>query len=115
MKALFLGANSHVARLLLNNHSWSHVLLHSQYLSQLHSLTLGLAKGVQAELFPCDFEKVHEDALIEFNERLKRLGTLDTVVLTAGSWNSYARFEHLSLEELYMAWQVNYFYPLSLL
>jgi NAD(P)-dependent dehydrogenase (short-subunit alcohol dehydrogenase family) len=115
MKGLFLGAHSQFARSLLKNQQWSHLLLQSQRLTQLQEIVMTLPQGVSVELFPCDFLQPEESMLLNFQNLLTRFSHLDVIVLTVGSWNSFAAFEHLSLEELYIAWQVNYFYPLSLL
>jgi hypothetical protein len=115
LNGFFLGAYSQLAQKILKQYEWNHLLLHSQSLKQLQQLVSSLPSGVSVELFPCDFKRVHEKALIEFTERLQRLSHLDVIVFTVGSWSSHTAFEHLTLEELYIAWQVNYFYPLSLL
>jgi NAD(P)-dependent dehydrogenase (short-subunit alcohol dehydrogenase family) len=115
MKGLFLGAHSILAQTILEQHSWSHLFLHSQHLNQLIQLVEKIPEKTPVELFACDFAAVHEDAFLEFTQRSARLQEIDMIVVTVGSWLSHTEFKHLSLEEIYTAWQVNYFYPLSLL
>lgn len=117
MKGLILGASGLLGQQQLKKYEkeWTHLMLHSKSIKELSNLAFSLPKGVKAEFFPCDFEAPQENALIEFESYLKRLKDIDIIILGSGVWQSFCEFSKNNLEEMYLSWHTNYFYPLALI
>jgi short-subunit dehydrogenase len=117
MKTVVLGSTSCLAKALLPfaaEHSHE-MLIHDHLLSSLTQIALSLPAHLKLKVFPCDFLKPQESALIQFEELLVSMGKIDLIILSTGYWYPFSQIKTQSTEEIFESWQVNYFYPMVLL
>lgn len=93
----------------------SHLLVQGESIKSIQRSIMQVGLSCPIEIIDGDLNQPCENYMEQFSDRLSRLEKVDLIISSLGVWQSHCPVVNTDLTMHFKQWQVNYFFPISML